>query len=280
MNLQKTIKNPATVDGKGLFSGEQCRLRFVPAPADSGIVFVCGADGATGETPIVAEISNTAKRARRSSLENGSASVETVEHVLSAVWGLGIDNLTIELSNPETPSLDGSSLPFVQVLQAAGIQVQDAEESPYVIDEPVAVSEGDAMLAALPGAPDHLDILYDLDYSAVKSIGRQVLGFRLGKDDYASQIAPSRTFLLSQEAREFQARGIGAHLTPKDLVVMDEEGVVENELRFADEHVRHKICDLIGDLALLGRQLRGRIVAYKSGHELNHQLVRRLGETI
>jgi UDP-3-O-[3-hydroxymyristoyl] N-acetylglucosamine deacetylase/3-hydroxyacyl-[acyl-carrier-protein] dehydratase len=134
------------------------------------------------------------------------------------------------------------------------------------------------MLAALPGPTDCLDILYDLDYSGIKSIGRQVLAFRLGKDDYASQIAPSRTFLLVDEAREFQSRGIGMHLGPRDLVVMDAGGPVENELRFADEHVRHKICDLVGDLALLGRQLRGRIVAYKSGHDLNHQLVRRLTE--
>jgi UDP-3-O-[3-hydroxymyristoyl] N-acetylglucosamine deacetylase/3-hydroxyacyl-[acyl-carrier-protein] dehydratase len=108
------------------------------------------------------------------------------------------------------------------------------------------------------------------------SIGRQVLGFRLGRDDYAQQIAPARTFLLEQEAREFQSRGIGVHLTTREVLVMGADGPIDNELRFPDEHVRHKICDLIGDLALLGRPIRGRIVAYKSGHELNHQLVRRL----
>ena len=176
--------------------------------------------------------------------------------------------------------MDGSARPFVEALQTAGIKTQDAESVPFTIAEPVTVSEGDAMLAALPGPDDCLDILYDLDYTRTESIGRQILGFRLGKDDYASQIAPSRTFLLEQEAREFQARGIGTHLNPKDVVVMGQTGPLENELRFPDEHVRHKICDLIGDLALLGRQLRGRIVAYKSGHDLNQQLVRSLKETI
>ncbi len=136
------------------------------------------------------------------------------------------------------------------------------------------------MLAALPGPGDCLDIVYDLDYSEAACIGRQVHGFRLGKDDFASQIAPARTFLLEAEAREFQARGMGKHLSAKDLVVMGDAGPIDNELRFANEAVRHKICDLVGDLMLLGRPLRGRIVAYKSGHELNHKLVRRLAECI
>ncbi len=264
-----------------MFSGEPARLRFVPSPPDSGITFLCGSDSSPeGAVRIAADVGNTARRDRRTSLENGSAAIETVEHVLAAVWGLGIDNLTIETFGRETPSLDGSAKPFVDVLSEAQIEEQDCERQVYIIDEPVSVSEGDAMLAALPGPTDYLDILYDLDYSGVKGIGRQILSFRLDKDDYVSQIAPSRTFLLEEEAKEFQARGIGTHLSPQDVVVMGDDGPVDNALRFADEHVRHKICDLIGDLALLGRRLRGRIVACKSGHELNHELVRMLGEAI
>jgi UDP-3-O-[3-hydroxymyristoyl] N-acetylglucosamine deacetylase/3-hydroxyacyl-[acyl-carrier-protein] dehydratase len=165
-------------------------------------------------------------------------------------------------------------------LQDAGVQDLQTVKRVCVIEEPVAVSEGQAMLAALPGPDDCLDILYDLDYGDAPAIGRQVLGFRLGRDDYLTQLAPARTFLLEAEAREFQARGLGEHLTPKDILVMGATGPVENELRFPDEHVRHKVVDLIGDLSLLGRHLRGRVVAYKSGHELNHHLVRRLCETI
>jgi UDP-3-O-[3-hydroxymyristoyl] N-acetylglucosamine deacetylase/3-hydroxyacyl-[acyl-carrier-protein] dehydratase len=165
-------------------------------------------------------------------------------------------------------------------LQEAGIQEQDAERNVYVIQEPVAVCEGEATLAALPGPSDCLDILYDLDYSRSGGIGRQMLAFCLGRDDYASMIAPSRTFLLEDEAKDFQARGIGVHLTGRDIVVMGRDGPIDNELRFADEHVRHKICDLIGDLALLGKRLCGRVVAYRSGHELNHELIHRLIEAI
>ena len=278
MSRQKTIKAAATVEGRGLFGGETCRLRFVPAPIDSGVVFV------RADLPepvrVSALVSHVAKRARRTSLGNGTVAVETVEHVLSAIAGLGIDNLVVEVSGSETPSPDGSSLPFVQALQEGQIVEQEAQQKVFAIHDPVSVQEGDAMVAALPGPGDCLDILYDLDYSAVPSIGRQILAFRLDKDDYVQQIAPARTFLLEREAQEFQARGMGKHLTVKDVLVMGPEGPLDNPLRFPDEHVRHKVCDLIGDLALLGRRLRGRIVAYKSGHELNHALVRKLSEQL
>jgi len=280
LSCQRTIKQPATVDGRGLFSGEPCRLRFVPAPPDSGITFLCGSDPTSLEAArIPVDIANVVKRLRRTSLMNGSASVETVEHVLSAVWGMGIDNLVVEVSSNEMPSIDGSSEPFAKALSQAGIEDQQPEANRYIITEPVSVSQDDSMLAVLPGPADCLEILYDLDYQNVPSIGRQVRAFCLGKDDYLSQISPSRTFLLQSEAQEFQARGIGTHLTSRDVVVMNDDGPVDNELRFPDEHVRHKICDLIGDLALLGRRLCGRLVAYKSGHELNHELIRKLVET-
>jgi len=277
---QRTIENPETVDGRGLFSGEPCRLRFVPAPADAGINFVCGSDPTALEAArIPADIANVVKRGRRTSLMNGSASVETVEHVLSAVRGLSIDNVTIEVSGNEMPSVDGSAKPFVEALVRAGIKDQDVEASCFVIDQPVSVSDGSATLAALPGPSDCLEVIYDLNYSDTPSIGRQLIAFSLGKDDYSSQISPARTFILESEARDFQARGIGGHLTGKDIVVMGPNGPIGNELRFADEHVRHKVCDLIGDLALLGNRLCGRILACKSGHELNHELVRKLLET-
>ena len=276
MNPQKTIKASVDVQGKSLFSGVLCRLTFKPAPPDSGMTFI------RTDTPtpvsIPGDIKQVMKRARRTSIINGTVSVETVEHVLSAAWGMDLDNLIIEVNSEETPSTDGSPMPFVKALQEAGVQEQESPRAVFAIDEPLAVSEGDAMLAALPGCDDCLDILYDLDYSGT-CIGRQVVGFRLGKDDYAAGLAPARTFLLEKEALEFQARGIGKHLTPQEMLVMGDAGPLGgNALRFTDEHARHKVCDLIGDLALLGRRLTGRIVAYKSGHELNHALVRKLLE--
>jgi len=278
LSRQKTIKSPAELQGRGLFSGQPCRLRFLPASADSGLCFV--RKDLPSPVRIASDISKVAKRAQRTSLMNGSVAVETVEHVLAAVWGMGVDNLTIELSADETPSVDGSPMPFVEALCQTGLEEQDAEQKVYVIDEPIAVSHGDAMLAALPGPSDCLDILFDLDYSQLPSIGRQVLAFRLGKDDFVSELARARTFCTEQEARQQQAHGIGRHLTAEDIVVMGAEGPIDNTLYFPDEHVRHKICDLIGDLALLGRRLCGRIICYKSGHELNHELVRELTEKI
>ena len=279
MSRQRTIRRAVSVEGLGLFSGEPSSLRFVPAPVDTGVVFVRTAEGAE-PVHIPCRIDNVSKRTRRTSLVNGSATVETVEHVLAAVSGMQIDNLIVEVSEDETPSTDGSSRSFVEALTEAGAEEQDAETKPYIISEPATVSDGSSTLTALPGPTDCLDILYDLDYSDVPSVGRQVFSFRLGVDDFVTEIAPARTFLLEAEAKEFQSRGMGGHLTAKDIVVMGEDGPIDNELRFDNEHVRHKICDLIGDLSTLGMPLRGRIVACKSGHELNHALVRRLAEAV
>lgn len=274
MSRQRTIKAPVTVTGRGLFSGQPCRLQFFPAPADSGVVFQRA--GEDGPVAIPVSVSKVAQRPHRTSLSNGTASVETVEHVLAAVKGMEVDNLLIEVSAEETPSSDGSALPFAEALRQAGFVEQDRLRQVHVIDQPVSVSEGDALLAALPGPTDCLDILFDLDYPSVPSIGRQVLSFRLGKDDFLTQLAPARTFALEQEARQLQEQGLCTHLTLKDILVMDPAGPIENTLRFPDECVRHKVCDLIGDLALLGRPVCGRIVAYRSGHDLNHALVRKL----
>ncbi|MBL7132998.1 MAG: UDP-3-O-[3-hydroxymyristoyl] N-acetylglucosamine deacetylase [Phycisphaerae bacterium] len=281
MTPQKTINDPVSVEGRGMFSGEPCTLRFLPAPENTGIVFLRKSDDSTAPVQIPADVAHLAKDERRTSLANGPAKVETVEHILAAVWAIGIDNIMIEISADEPPSSDSSSLPFVQALAKAGLLEQNAEQHAYVIDQPVTVSQADAMLAALPGPTNCLDILYDLDYTAVSpSIGRQLFSFHLGKDDFAADLAPARTFLTESEARRFQAAGIGTHLSPKDILVMGDAGPIDNELRFHDEHVRHKVCDLLGDLALLGRRLRGRIVGYKAGHQLNQALVRKLADAM
>ncbi|MCJ7544131.1 MAG: UDP-3-O-acyl-N-acetylglucosamine deacetylase [Phycisphaerae bacterium] len=274
MSRQRTIKSPVTLTGRGLFSGLPCRLQFFPAPADSGVVFQRA--GEDGPVAIPVSVSKVAQRPHRTSLSNGTASVETVEHVLAAVKGMEIDNLLIEVSAEEIPSANGSALPFAEALRQAGIVEQDRLRQVHVIDQAISVSEGEALLAALPGPTDCLDILFDLDYPSVPSIGRQVFSFRLGKDDFLTQLAPARTFALEQEARQLQEQGLCTHLTLKDILVMDASGPLENTLRFPDECVRHKVCDLIGDLALLGRPVCGRIVAYRSGHDLNHALVRKL----
>ena len=265
------------MEGRGLFSGKPCSLRFAPAPPDSGIVFVRADLPARPEVPCA--LSNLVKSEYpRTVLTNGSAEVYTAEHVLSALLGLGVDNVIVELTAEEPPSTDGSPLPFAQAIHEAGLVEQDAEQKVYLIKQPVTVAQGGASLTALPGPEDCLDILFDLDYEDVPSIGRQIFCFRLGKDDFFGEIAPARTFLRESEASFFRSQGLGLHLEVGDILIMAPDGPVGNELRFADEPVRHKISDLLGDLALLGKLPRGRIIACKSGHELNHMLVGRLLE--
>jgi UDP-3-O-[3-hydroxymyristoyl] N-acetylglucosamine deacetylase/3-hydroxyacyl-[acyl-carrier-protein] dehydratase len=230
---------------------------------------------------VAACVENVSKRSRRTSLRNGTTAVETVEHCLGACAGLGIDNVEIELTGIEVPALDGSSLPFVRKLLACGLEEQDALREPYVIDDVVRVVEGDAELVALPPLDcdsDRLEILYDLDYGPDTPIGLQTYRFVLSPAGFETQIAPARTFVTEDEAQELQASGLGGHLTYEDVLVIGIDGPIQNRLRFPDECVRHKILDLVGDLALLGHPIVGRVYARKSGHSLNHAFVRALRE--
>ncbi|MDD4888637.1 MAG: UDP-3-O-acyl-N-acetylglucosamine deacetylase [Phycisphaerae bacterium] len=271
---QQTIQKPAELEGLGLFSGEPAKLRFLPGEPDTGRVFI-RRDGAR-EVRIPAHVASVAKRSRRTSLRNGTLSIETTEHCLAAVSGLGIDNVQIEVDGAELPSLDGSALRFVEALTEAGLAPQAAERRPIRVTEAITVQEGDAMLAALPSEGDNLTVMYELDYPNWPIIGRQLYSVTITPETFVREVAPARTFLTQDEATEFRSRGMGAHLTPKDLLVFGPNGPIDNEARFANEPVRHKILDLVGDLALSGRPIAGRVVACKSGHSLNHALVRRL----
>jgi UDP-3-O-[3-hydroxymyristoyl] N-acetylglucosamine deacetylase/3-hydroxyacyl-[acyl-carrier-protein] dehydratase len=275
--LQKTIAKEVSFRGRGLFTGEAAELTFTPADIGAGITFVrrLGEKVAT----IPALVQNVIKRPRRTCLKNGTLQIETVEHCLAALTGLGINNATVTLSDSTTgeiPMGDGSSTDFVDVLALAGVVEQDAEIEPLIIRKPIQVTMGDATLAALPGPTDKLEIIYD--FEAGPPVGRQVFAFHLGEDDFLKELAPARTFVFEHEAAELRKRGFGEHLTTKDLLVIAKDGPLENEFRFPDECVRHKILDLIGDLTLTGRPIFGRLVAHKSGHELNHLLAKRLIE--
>ncbi len=274
---QQTIRKPVEISGLGLFTGEPSLLRFKPAEPHTGIVFSL----LNGSTPvrIPAKVENVSKRARRTSIRNGAAAIETVEHCLSACTGLGIDNLEIELEGHEIPSLDGSSAPFVKMLQDAEIEPQNAEREVFVIPEMVRVAEGDMELLALPplSADDRtLEIHYFLDYGEETPIGQQSFIIRLTPESFIREIAPARTFVLEQEAQVMREQGLGTHLNYEDLVVFGPDGPIGNTLRFPEECVRHKILDLIGDLRLFGQFIAGRVYARKSGHALNHELVRQL----
>jgi UDP-3-O-[3-hydroxymyristoyl] N-acetylglucosamine deacetylase/3-hydroxyacyl-[acyl-carrier-protein] dehydratase len=276
LRLQKTIQSEAKISGKALFCGKETKVVFRPAGADSGVVFV------RTDTPepvrISAVASNLAERSRRTTLKKGSVSVETVEHCLAAVTALEIDNLLIELDGLELPAPDCSSVEYVKTLKRTKLVEQQASRKEFVIREPITVTAGDASIYALPYADDGLNITYDLDYGGHTGIGRQVFSCRVTAEAFEKQLAPARTFLLEAEAKQFRARGVGMHLSPRDILVINSDGPIKNSYRFPNECVRHKIVDLIGDLALVGRAIKGRIVAYKAGHTLNQLLARKLYE--
>ncbi len=274
MKLQKTIKADARITGKGLFSGKEAKVVFRPATADTGVVFV------RTDVPEAVRISaiapNIAERSRRTAIKKGSVSIETVEHCLATVNALEIDNVIIEVNGSELPAPDCSCSEYFKALQHAGTVEQQISRKEFVINEPISITAGDASIYALPYTGDGLSITYDLDYGGHTGIGRQIYSCRLTPDSFGRNLAPARTFLLEAEAKQFQARGMGTHISPRDLLVINSDGPVKNSYRFPNECVRHKIVDLIGDMTLIGRAIKGRIVAYKSGHSLNQLLAKRL----
>jgi len=257
-----------------MFGGEEAKVVFQPGPAGAGVVFV--RTDIQEPVRISAVAPNIAERSRRTTIRKGSVSIETVEHCLAAISALGIDNLIVEIAGPEMPAADCSSAEYFRVLKHSGLVEQDAARREFIIGEPVSISAGDESIYALPSSTDGLIVTYDLDYGGHTGIGRQLFGCRVTPESFEKNLAPARTFLLEAEAKQFQARGLGRHLSPRDILVIDSDGPIKNKFRFDDECVRHKIVDLIGDLMLVGCAVSGRIVACKSGHALNQQLVRKL----
>ncbi|WP_432798650.1 UDP-3-O-acyl-N-acetylglucosamine deacetylase [Poriferisphaera sp. WC338] len=276
VNVQQTIAKNISFNGIGLFGGTPVSVTFKPAPENHGVVFV---RTDLGGTQIPALVSNVIKRPRRTALKAGSATIETCEHCLSAVAASNIDNLIIEINATELPAMDGSALPFLERLHDAGIVQQEASRKVLKVHEPIVVRQDDAMVAAVPAENGESTYTYQVDYSNVPAIGSQVSTFNLGDDSYEKEIAPARTFILKHEAEAMRAQGIGSHLSEDEVLVIDDNGPIgNNNFRFPNEPVRHKMLDLIGDLFLVGTRIEGRIVAHKSGHALNQLMAKRLIE--
>ena len=260
--------------GVSFLEGRDVEVRFRPAEADAGIVFV-RAD--LPDAPSVpAHVKYVTPRQRRTTLQRGEATVEMVEHVMAALAGLGVDNCRVELDGPETPGCDGSSLAFVEAITRGGVVEQSRPREPLVIDQPVTVRDGAGILTAYPGDPDALVLAYNLDYGKSTPIGSQSYFVEVTAEAFRNELAPSRTFLLEEEARAMRAAGIGWRTTEADLLIFGPDGPIGNELRYRDECARHKVLDMLGDLALLARDLAGHVVAHRSGHALNASLVRKL----
>ena len=275
---QRTIARPAELTGVGFLTGAAVTLRFHPAPASTGVVFV--RTDLKPPVQIPARIEQVTGTARRTTLGEAPAHVALVEHVLAALAGMRIDNCYVELNAPEPPGLDGSALRFAQALRQAGAVLQPARRATCRVEETVVVSQNGATLALHPDPEDGLKISYVLDYGLNSPIDRQLYTQAVTPQTFLNEVACCRTFILESEAQELKRQGLGARTTAADLLVFGRRGAIDNRLRFANEPARHKILDIIGDLSLVGRDVRGHLVAYRSGHPLNIELVRRLKERL
>jgi UDP-3-O-[3-hydroxymyristoyl] N-acetylglucosamine deacetylase/3-hydroxyacyl-[acyl-carrier-protein] dehydratase len=273
--LQRTIASETEVRGVGFFHGSDVTLRFRPSGGDTGVVFA--RTDLPGCPTVRAVVDHVVPTPRRTTVRDGEAVVEMIEHVMAALAGLRIDNCRVEVDAAETPGCDGSSRAFVEALRAAGTVELDRPRAAVMIEAPVTVRDGPAVLTAHPGGGGaDLVLSYHLDYGRDSPIGSQSLFLDVNPESFADELAPSRTFLLEAEARALRQAGIGTHVTDADLLIFGPDGPIGNALRYPDECVRHKILDMVGDLALLGMDLHGHVVAHRSGHALNAALVRAL----
>ncbi|QDU93387.1 UDP-3-O-acyl-N-acetylglucosamine deacetylase [Lignipirellula cremea] len=270
---QQTIACETEASGFGYWSGQDVRIEFRPAEANTGVVFV------RGDLPQPVRIGVSAahrlEQPRRTTLTQHGVNVEMVEHILAALLALEIDNCEVWVDAAEMPGCDGSSQAFVNALDEVGILEQPATRRQIVIREPLRVTEGDAWVEAQPHAGPGLTVRYELDYGP-GPIGQQTYECLVTPDNFRRELAPARTFLLEQEAVWLHSQGLGLRVGPTDLLVFNETGPIDNSLRYADECVRHKTLDVVGDMALAGCDLVGRVVAHQSGHRLNAALVTRL----
>lgn len=276
---QHTLAGPVEVHGVGLFTGAAVTATIRPADADTGIVFK--RIDLPGRPATPAHIDHVVNRPRRTALRVGEDTIETIEHCLAALAGMAIDNAVVELNGPELPAGDGSAMPFVEPIRRVGHRELAAPRRPLVISESVTVRDGDSTVAALPTEASGLELLYVLDYGERTTVRPQLHSFTLDRARvplFERDIAPARTFSTQVEAEQAQKMGMFSHLTPKDMLVIGTEGPIDNTYRFEDEPARHKLLDLLGDLALVGRPVQGRVVAVRSGHSLNHSLARELVE--
>ncbi|MFA5150214.1 MAG: UDP-3-O-acyl-N-acetylglucosamine deacetylase [Candidatus Omnitrophota bacterium] len=277
MSKQKTILKEISFSGVGLHTGNKSNVTLRPAKSGTGIIFV--RKDLSGSPQIKACVENMVpaeKMPRRTSIENGAACVQTVEHLMAALSGLGVDNLYVEVDSNELPGLDGSSLNFVEFIAQAGIKELDKEREAFFIKEPIKIEEGGASIVIEPAS--EFKISYTLDYA--KSLpAKEFIELAVNPENFQKEIAPARTFCLESESAELKRQGLGLGANYENTLVLDKAGqVIKNKVRFPDEAVRHKVLDLMGDLFFLGAPLKAQIKALKSGHSLNLKLVRKLAE--
>ncbi|HEY8832404.1 MAG TPA: UDP-3-O-acyl-N-acetylglucosamine deacetylase [Gemmatimonadaceae bacterium] len=268
---RKTLARPAVLEGIGLHLGVACKITFQPATAKQGIVF--RRTDCVGLPRIRAHVSEVSASERRTQLGRGEYAVHTVEHVLAAVAGMEIDDLTIDMDAPEPPILDGSAAPFVEALSTAGLADLDGEPDFLDLTEPVRIIDGASVYEAFPAAQLELDVTIEFPH---RLIGKQSLRFVVTQESFANELSRARTFGFTHEVDALRDKGLIKGASLDNAVVLDDSDILSGDLRWSDEFVRHKAMDCVGDLALAGARVRARIVAIKPSHRGTVTLVREL----
>ena len=270
MPKQHTVASVVTATGVALHSGVRVQITLKSAPPDTGIIFRRTDLNPPEDIPARADLVKETRLA--TTLVHGQAKVATVEHLLAACVGCGIDNAIIELDNLEVPIMDGSSAPFVYLIEQAGVAEQEVARRYIEILEPVRVEMGDKFAELLPNRHFEVDFTIDFSHPAIPDDQCRVR-MKLDDEDFLSHISRARTFGFAYEVETLRSMGLAQGGSMENAVVLDEYKVLNREgLRFADELARHKVLDAVGDLFLLGHRVRGKYHAFKSGHELNNKL--------
>ena len=263
MNAQRTLKRPTSCAGIGLHSGRKVTLSLKPAAAGSGIRF---RRSDLGGLEVPAAVSHLGPINYATALMRDAVRVDTVEHLLAALVSLSIDNVIVELNSPEVPIMDGSAAPFVYLIQEAGVRALEAPRRFLKVRRPISLTRGDKRIALYPS--DHFKVTYSIafDHPLLRHQSRTI---RLTGDSFVDEIAPARTFTFLKEVEMLRQQGLALGGSLENAVVIGDTGILNNALRFDDEFVRHKILDVIGDMALVGYPLIGHLVAHRGGHALH-----------
>jgi UDP-3-O-[3-hydroxymyristoyl] N-acetylglucosamine deacetylase len=273
---QRTLVRPVSVTGFGYFSGRDIRVEFWPAAENAGITFVRHDIGPAARVP--ASVALRISVPRRSTLELNGVRVEMVEHVLAALAGMRVDNCEVWVDAAEMPGCDGSAKAFVEAIDAAGVVEQRASVRQLVVGQPIRVGDDNCWMEAQPSRTAGLSVSFDLDFGPQSAIGHQLFALDITPDSFRRDLAPCRTFIPEEVAQSILSQGIGKRVTSGDLLIFGPSGPIGNPLRYHDECVRHKMLDVVGDLALTGCEVIGHVVAHRSGHALHAELAKKLLE--
>lgn len=274
-NFQCTIKRDIIINGKGLHTGKDVTLKLTPAPAGTGIIFKRKRNG--NSYIIEANWKNILGGQYATVIGKDGATISTVEHLIAALFGLGIDNILIEIDGPEVPIMDGSAEPFVQLIKETGFKYYRQKRKFINVKRTLRIKEGDSEIVLLPS--QEFGITYTIDFPH-EAISTQTFNYMHGDGAFEREIASARTFGFVKDIIMLQAKGLALGGSLDCAIVIDERGIINKEMmRFEDEFVRHKVLDAVGDLGLAGYPIKGHLIAYKSGHWLNHKIIRKLFTT-